>query len=163
MARVVCPNCDHGFEVLASRKTNHGYEHAKDLAYRLNTETIYSAAIEPRSKGERLSGSRVRPDIKVTRRDAVAGAKYVLIERQEENTPGTGHEKIPNKILKAQAVLRAEPQCAMFYFVFAGKKVAKLETAFEDALHNGVFDHERVRHLREDAFLALAKSGGLPI
>jgi hypothetical protein len=133
------------------------------LAHALNVETIYSADVEPSSTGERKSGRKVRPDIKVRRKDALPGSKYVLIERQEENTSGTGHEKIPNKMLKAQAVLCGEPQCAMFCFVFAGKKVAALETSFSDALHNGVFDHERVRCFREDAFLSLARAGGLPI
>lgn len=158
---VSCPRCGKKFEVFASRKTNHGHQHCRDLIYWLNTETVYEADAEPRINRHRDSGKGIRPDIKVRAKTAKPREPFILVERQEQNTPGTGYEKIANKIHKAHQALR-ELDVSRYYIVIAGKRLDLLRKAADDAYENGqTHRHERLRILDEDSFRQLAAEGRL--
>jgi hypothetical protein len=158
-----CPRCSWRFDVssLKGRRTNYGNENCRALVHFLNTETRYEANSEPVATQRRGSGVGIRPDIKVRRKDSLPGVPYIYVERQEQNSDGTGAEKVANKIHKALQVLR-DVKVDVFYIVLAGTHIHLLLRVANDTFDNGgAYRHERLKVMSEDDFRRLAVAGNL--
>ena len=158
---VTCPECHFSWDVgFARRQTNLGHEHLRDLEYFLNTSSPYEATREPKSTQRRQSGAGVRPDLKL-RLKSSCQPDFIFVERQEQNTTGTGCEKVANKIQKANVALR-DLNVRAYYIVIAGSRVDLLQRAAADAFErNGAYHHERLVILHEDDFKQRAGQGRL--
>lgn len=161
MSTIQCPSCGAKFDGFASRNTNNGHKNCRDLVHWLNTATVYEAVSEPTASPSRTSGVRMRPDIKIRRRDALPGGECIFVERQEQNTTGTGCDKIANKIHKALAVLNG-PGVSRYYIVVAGKRLDLLQKIAIDTLaRGGVYPDSRLSVVTEDEFKTRAQQGRL--
>ena len=156
---MVCLNCGYEQPVeveqrFASRDTNRGNANAKALVHFINTETKYVATSEPSSSQKRASGGRMRPDIKIRHKDKMWPG-FMLVERQEQNTSGTGHEKVANKIHKALNALH-DHSVLKYFIVLAGARVdLLLRTAKDTLTAGGAYPHERLVVVTEDEFKVL--------
>ncbi len=161
MANVTCPACSHEFITYATRDTNPGLENCRRLIEWVNTETPYRAAREPLSIQRRASGARMRPDIRLTRADHDGPQPVILIERQEQNTTGTGAAKIADKMQKGNECLR-DTNVRAYYIVIAGKRLDLLLKEVQNASARGnVYPHERLHIVTEDVFKERALEGKL--
>ncbi len=159
---VQCPECGAEFQApFASRQTNNGHVNCQTLVYWLNTETPYEARAEPKASRVRSSGVGMRPDIKVTHKHSRPGSGFIYVERQEQNTSGTGAEKVANKIHKANETLRDRNVMA-YYIVLDGKRLDLLQKVADDSLsRGGAYPHERLFVVSEKAFREKALAGQL--
>jgi len=158
---VQCPECKYEFQVFASRDTSNGHRGAKELIYFLNTQTIYEAFPEPKSSRHRPSGVGMRPDIKLKEMNALPGQGFIFVERQEQNTPGTGSEKVANKIHKANEALR-DRKVISYWVVLGGSRTDLLKKVAKDTLgRGGAYPHERLHVVTEREFIEKAYFGAL--